>query len=629
MSEMILEKNLSAMGKWYPAFVELIRKADSDQVDDIDITVEQSWDGEIIFRVQKDGEKLYLNGKRNAGKAIDVWKDGLGKINKLSPVFLFGIGSGLYLKKIIQETDESVNVVVYEPSVAIFMTVLREVDLSEEIENRPIAFVVEGINGSEFENVMSKILVLENVEFLKESIHPNYKKIYLEDILKYVKPLQKRVEAMMVNYNTGVKLASNVPVNILNNLYYVAEGYNTKGLAEVLPRDRAAILVSAGPSLNKNIHELKRAKNKLFILAVDTAIKPLIKAGIIPDAFCTVDAKKGMSVMEIAGSERLAVITPAVALNEMLGRQKGKKIFFADDTMLADNVYRVNHKKLPYVASGGSVACSAFSALYKMGYHTIVLVGQDLAYTNNRSHADGTFSDIMPEEDTSHMCMVKGNYEDRVPTRGDLNMFLNWFNYYIAGAKKHEQDLRVINATEGGAYIEGTEIKTLRETLDEVCENVEPFDFVHAIDEMQPEFDAEEKETIKRYLEKIPLNFSEIEKNARELNKAYRKLNKLGSTGNADKSACLKQLRKTKKLTKKIAVTPEYQLIDMTMAVADYVLRSEFFYEEDENVNDEIAEMGRKGILYSELLGECAALLKEESERAFSKEKLARMVAKD
>lgn len=625
MSEMILEKNLSAMGKWYPAFVELIRNADSDQVDDIDIMVEQSWDGEIIFRVQKDGEKLYLNGKRNARKAIDVWMDNLGKINKLSPVFLFGIGSGLYLKKIIQETDESVNVVVYEPSVVIFMTALREVDLSEEIENRPIAFVVEGINESEFENVMNKILVLENVEFLKESIHPNYKKLYLEDILKYVKPLQKRVEEMMVNYNTGVKHASGIPINVLNNMIYVCEGYNTKELANVLPHDRAAILVSAGPSLSKNIGLLKRAKNQLFILAVDTAVRPLMNAGIVPDAFCTIDAKKSINLSDIEHIEEIPVIAPCVASHRILENQVGKRIFYDDSYAIARKIYEINGMEYPYVCMGGSVACAGFSALYKMGYKTIILVGQDLAYTNNKSHADGTFAEKMPEEDTKCMMQVKGNYDKTVPTRADLKIFLNWFNDYIQGAKKYTSDFRVINATEGGAYIEGTELMTLERALDEECRKISSVDFALRIDGMQSSFDQEQRKRAADYLLTVPDNFAKIARAARMLKSAYLKIEKMANEGNAGKDGCLKQLRKTKKITKKIMLMPEYQLIDMTMAVADYVLRSEYFYEE-ENVNKEIAEMGRKGVLYSQLLEECASLLKHASELAFSENHIRHII---
>lgn len=72
-------------------------------------------------------------------------------------------------------------------------------------------------------------------------------------------------------------------------------------------------MVAAGPSLNKNIQVLKKAKNRLFILAVDTAVKPLIKAGIKPDAFITIDAKKSPDLIKIDGAETIPVIAPPTA----------------------------------------------------------------------------------------------------------------------------------------------------------------------------------------------------------------------------------------------------------------------------------------------------------------------------
>ena len=69
----------------------------------------------------------------------------------------------------------------------------------------------------------------------------------------------------------------------------MCDGSVTTQLCDILPTDIPAIVVSAGPSLNKNIVELRKAKNKAFIVAVDTAVKPLVKAGIIPDLYVVVD----------------------------------------------------------------------------------------------------------------------------------------------------------------------------------------------------------------------------------------------------------------------------------------------------------------------------------------------------
>lgn len=259
------------------------------------------------------------------------------------------------------------------------------------------------------------------------------------------------------------------------------------------------------------------------------------------------------------------------------------------------------------------MACCAFSLLYKMEFKTIILVGQDLAYSDNKSHADGTFQDKMPEEDTGNMIMVKGNYVDEVPTRRDFRSFLEWFNEYIKGAKEHEKDLRVINATEGGAYIEGTELYTLKDIIEEVCK--EEIDFSGKIEQMESAFSAEERKKAVEYLHTIPEEFEEIRKAAMLLEKTYRKLKKISGSGNMGQKEAEKLLKRIKKLTKKCREREAYQLVDMTMATADYIIRSEYFYE-GENAKAEIEEIARKGILYNQVLQDCAELLKEIAEDA-------------
>ncbi|WP_373845633.1 6-hydroxymethylpterin diphosphokinase MptE-like protein, partial [Clostridium sp.] len=49
-------------------------------------------------------------------------------------------------------------------------------------------------------------------------------------------------------------------------------------------KDIPAIIVSAGPSLDKNISELKRAEGKALIIATDAVLTTLKNHGIVPDA---------------------------------------------------------------------------------------------------------------------------------------------------------------------------------------------------------------------------------------------------------------------------------------------------------------------------------------------------------
>lgn len=611
MSKEIWEKNIAAMNQWYPSFVSaLLDKGKPEEDLEVKVIIEHSRDGEKIFRIQKDGRRFYLGGKRNAKEPVQIFLEKLGNVHKYAPVFLFGAGSGAYLKALAGHTDKEVNIVVYEPSVTIFCTMLEEMDLSEEIGGRPIAFIVEGINESEFQPVMNRVLAVESLGYLKEEIHPGYRSLFQEKLLFYVRTLQRRAEDMQVSYNTGMLFSKDLAQNVLGNLEYVCEGYNTKTLSDAIPHEGPAILVAAGPSLNKNIEELKKAKNKAFILAVDTAIRPLLKAGIIPDAFFTIDPHKEMELVEIEGSEQIPVIAPASARHSLLKRQKNRRIFYFDGYAMPHHIYRMNKKEMPDVSTGGSVACNCFSLLFKMGFNTIIMAGQDLAYTGNKSHADGTFQEVMPKKDTQHMIKVKGNYEEQVPTLTNLRIYLDWFSWYITKAKEI-YSLRVINATEGGAWIEGTELMTLKDAIAETCKD--EIDFADCISRMESAFTDEERAKAAEYLHTIPKEYEEIAHIAKDLEKAYLKLAKMSREGRVQKEGLTKQLGKIKKLTKQCCKKEAYQLIESTMPGAGFIIRSEYYNEAD-TLEDETKEIARKGIKYSQLLEQCAMLLKSIAE---------------
>ena len=418
----IFDKNMQAMKKWYPEYADCIIENKKNYKKSLEFENIISQDNESIVRVKKENRTLYLYGKRNANEPIEKWREHMGEIHAHAPILLLGLGNGKYLQKLIETTDESVTVVAYEPSIDLFLNMLETIDLSNTINSRPIAFCVEGINGEGIENILTTLISAETIDYFKVETHPNYNELFPEQVLKVLKLSNKITDFIIVNCASGTFFAKTLVKNQIENLKYLCQGYSVKGLFDVVPKNQPAILVSAGPSLNESIKYLKKAKNRAFILAVDTALKPMIKAGIRPDVFITLDAVKPLSLFDMEEIKNIPVITPLLGNSEVIKEQKNKIIFYDDNYMLAPKVYAVAGKRLYEVTPGGSVACGALSLLYKMGFKNIVLVGQDLAFTNNRSHADGTFQKHMPEEKLKDAIWVKGNYVDRIATRADMKM---------------------------------------------------------------------------------------------------------------------------------------------------------------------------------------------------------------
>lgn len=600
MSEKRKSRNLKMLEKRFPGISELIeeKKEELLEKEGLSVLEETAFTGEQILTVEKEGRKLYLAGRRDPLGHPKNQISVLGKIVPNAPVFILGMGNLNYLKELNQAADESVQVLLYEPLFSVFYKQLCLADLEELFGERTIALIVEGINEDGLERIIRAMLQGDRVPLMKYFILPNYVELCLEQVENFLKLMKEHSHSYFVGVGTKMFFRNKLAENFYSNVRYVRTGYKAIQLLNTIPADIPAFVVSAGPSLNKNIHELKRAKNKSFIIAVDTAIKPLVKAGVIPDMFATLDGIKPVELVEQEEAKEIPLLAKLNSTKGMLDYHTGKKFFIYDGFRYAAELFAINGKKLEGLPSGGSVATLAFSLACHLGFRKIIFVGQDLAYTNNKSHADGTFKEEMPEEDTKDFIMVPGNYEEEVPTLSNLDGYRKWFGEYIEWWERgHEVEF--INATEGGARIEGTTLATLKEVIDKEC--VKEVDIGACIDSLEPVFCQEEQEKILEYFHDTPKQIHELILLAREGKKIYRQLDKLCRSGNMDKRAYRKLLKRVKKNREKIEKNVHFDLLINSMVQAEQIIRTGQYFKYD-TAEEEGMELARQGKEYMELL---------------------------
>ncbi len=575
--------------------------------EDIDIHVEDGYDGTPVFRVRKEDNLVYLDCKRKPGKIAEVWAEKFDKLPRTAPIIMFGIGNGTFLLEVNKKVREEVWIFLYEPSLKIFTKCIQEIDLSEAFEKRKVVIGLDdSISYKEIQSIVSQHMDMAVMEFSRRYILPGYSKLYPKEAKKFMELILKPMRDISVNHATRAFFSNILAVTILYNSLHLPDCNTTYQLAGVIPRDIPAIVVAAGPSLNKNIQELKKAKNKAFIIAVDTALKPLLKEGIIPDMFSIVDAVKPIDLVKIEGADKIPVIAAMASAQEVLDFHTGKKFFYNEGFKYINKPFTECGIDFRAVASGGSVATTAFSLAYMVGVDTIILVGQDLALTGNKTHADGTFQEKMDEVDTKGLKMVPGYYGEDVPTRGDFLKYLEWYNYYIKGCKEHRSSLRVINATEGGALIEEAENMTLREAIEENCKK--EVDISGLIESVEPIFSGKNRDKVIEYLHGTEAGFRAIAQNAVNQKKVYKKIENMTKTGGIGMKEYRALLEKLKKMNKEMLKSPLYQLVDDSLIDARLALEKELLIEED-SILEEAKEIARKGLLYMDLVNECSLLL--------------------
>lgn len=603
-NNIIYDRNMEALKKRYEGLAYIIENKQYEE-NEIKINFEDAKDGTKIISIEKDNRKLYLNGKYEPKKFIQQEIEKLGDINYMAPIFIVGLGNTIFIKEILKRTEKTVNIAIYEPSLSLFLKLLQEIDIVELFENRPIGFIIDGLNEEETTTIIEKYLVFNNLPFLKKYIQPNYEELYPDKVVDFLKEIEAKVRKSIIRENTIIYFSNIAVKNILNNVSYLCDNYQVQQLAGVLPRDIPGILVSAGPSLNKNIMELKKAKNRAFIIAVDTAIKPLLKAGIEPDITIMVDGVKPKELFEIEGGEYIPLIMSITSSSKVADYHKGKKFFFAEGERYINQMFRYVGQNFYGLETGGSVATNAMSLLVNLGYSTIILVGQDLALTGNKTHADGTFKDKMDIIDTSKAFMVDGYYGEKVPTRQDFRLYLEWFNSYIKSVKSMK-DITIIDATEGGARIEGTDLLPLKECIEKYC--TKEVNIKEQIEKLEPMFQGEGRVKVIEYLHNTSSELKEIKKDADKEKKLYYALKKLGEQGCTNKQNYNKILKKITKLTEKIEANVTWALIDTSIAPINSVIRREVFCEE-ETVKQEIERISRNGIAIINNIKKCIDIL--------------------
>lgn len=616
----IYEKNLKTLAKYYPGMDVLIEEAKKAREPELEVCCEDSIEGKPILRIKKEDKDLYLNGKRDTDEAAKLWVQSLGKLQRNAAVLMMGIGNWQYLKELSEQTENRLAIIIYEPSLEIFLTFLELADIERWMEKHLIVFWVNGLEGMEIRNIkamLEKVLSYEMLMYAKYLVLPNYDILFAEEAVEFVRMCRDIAMNEVIQYNTKNIYAKGMVKNLFSNARFLVDSYMVTQLVDVIPRNIPGILVAAGPSLNKNMEELKKAKGKAFIIAVDTAVKPLLRAGIVPDMFAIIDGLKPLELVQVEGAKEIPLIANLNSAPAVLDYHTGMKFFFSEGYQFAERIFLKSGRKLGDVSTGGSVATTAFSLLYKIGLDTIILVGQDLAYTNNKSHADGTFREVMKEEDTSNFMMVEGTYEDLVPTTQDMKLFIDWYEMYIEGCKEHKKGFRVINATEGGAKLKGTENMTLREAIEQECKN--EVDIQECLKSLPPMLNDENRAWAIDMLKHMPEDFCTLAADARKIKKQYQKLDKLCARKNIDQKEYRGILKKLEQQIQAIERKSVYQLVEITMTNAKYILKNEQFLQKS-TLQKEGKEIARKGILYMENVENLANAFQEYSEEVFGEE---------
>lgn len=612
------ETNIKTLKERFPYIVQSIDTYERENdINESQVYWDEDMDGTKIMAVEKDGYLWYLNSRYHSNRLVEAWCSRHKRKNYFEPEIIFGMGNGEYLLRQRKENPHN-PFLVYEPDLNVFIALLHERNLTEILKDEKLYLAVGKRGISESAVWMSNVINYSNYEYIDFCALPGYTSVYPYEYLLYKRAFLEMLESLVLRKNTLNHRGREIVENTFSHMQDVVCQHTLAGLIDKFEAAQnempsTAFLISAGPSLDKNIQELKTIQGRAFVMAVDTAMKPLLQAGIKPDMFVTIDPAKDIFLFEQEGIEKIPMILSSHARGAISKIHTGPHFYIVNSGDYVIKYLDYYDKKYQAGSYGGSVATDAFLFLEKMGFSTIVLVGQDLAYPNNRSHAKAAYDDeVKPETQEGVFFMVEDIYGGQVLTRMDMNHYRRWFEEEIATAK----NLKVIDATEGGAKIRGTEIMSLKEAIERQCH--ESYDFKALIDSVLPTFTEEEQCAIRDDMAEFPEHLRVTVKKLKEGKSKYERLDKLNRQRKYQTSEFKRVYEQISEFNEWLNEDLIADLLSSLSHREEFEVQYEAYHVKDDTYED-IKEIVKQGISLIdaylekiEILEKCAEYLKGE-----------------
>ncbi|EOB5109307.1 6-hydroxymethylpterin diphosphokinase MptE-like protein, partial [Campylobacter jejuni] len=389
-------------------------------------------------------------------------------------ICIYGIGNALLIKNLAKHYK---HLFVFESEIELFILALSTIDLSEELCSGKIYLV-----DIEEERVDIQLLILFDMKDISEYLslyemfvnNVYYKKFY-EDIWHKADELcEKNIKVVIRNLGSNSDLSFECYSHLLQNIPSMLESIPFQRiLSERKNKFENAIVVSAGPSLAKQLPLLKACQDKAVIFCADGALSMLEKEGIVPDYVTNLDftdlAMKFFQNKENKTS--LNILSCATHPNIVRSLKAENCMIVLRNKALYQ---RFNLNDFGYIDTGTHVSHFSYTLALALGFKNIIMIGQDLAFDKEgNSHSKGfDFGEKFSGEENIDKLKVPA-----YAGKGEVLTHITWNDYrikleYLFAC--NDQKAKFYNATEGGARINFTEELSFKECCEKFLTKEKP-----------------------------------------------------------------------------------------------------------------------------------------------------------
>ena len=576
--------------------------------DDNFIEIIESKNGEYVPFVTRNGHKIPVHSRFDPRTEAARFAAEISAEHDL--YIVFGFGFAYHIEALLAKIPSASNMLVIEKEAVMLKTVLKYRDLSVLLNDERLNILIDPSEDELAETLKGKSSL--KVSFIT---HRGSHQINEEYYVSMLELCRSYLSTKEVNIATLAKFEKVWSANIARNIVPFIKSTAIKnfyGKFAKIP----AIVVAAGPSLCESLDFIRENSRKAVIIAVDTAMPILAKAGIQPH-FCVAVDPQLVNARYFEGLPKLdtlLVADPTVhpsVFHFYKGPVAVTGIAF-DIMKWIENICGEKGE----ITHGGSVSTNAFDLAQRLSCSPIILTGQDLSFTGGRVHPKGSYMEEQIFLKTNRLAnaemhnrkqitstqrvTAKGIRSPRVVTNQKMMIFMSWF--------QKQKNENLINATFDGLSIPG--IKHSPAKLLSLENN--DVDIKKTIEEILGSFPGAQttEETVKKLKIRINKIFNEIASLIPQLEQAKRLSADLAALFESNKTDPGKIGYILKKLdeTDRILESKENLkgMLSMVSQKAIHTINEGYSIDKsDDGLSKELLTAKRSNYLYGELYEGC------------------------
>ncbi|HNW33664.1 MAG TPA: DUF115 domain-containing protein, partial [Candidatus Ozemobacteraceae bacterium] len=386
MESPFLKANLKALLR-HPHLYALVERQHATS-SDVSLQLEPSRSGQPALTLTIEGKSITYHSKYDPiAEARRQVESALQPQH--SNVLVLGNGLGYALDIVLDRLARpgiARQVYVVEPDPQVFIRALAGRDLQMSLNDTRVEWCV-GMSPDEVGDRWAMGLDWSSLDALAIIEHPPSMARfheYFERIKEKIRYLSNRSKGNLVTLmHTGNEFHSNAFANLASAMTLPGVGRMFGKFAGV-----PAVIVAAGPSLEKNVHLLSEVRDRFLIISVDTSFRQLVIRDIRPHIVLAADPSY-LNSLDFVGVENETGVVLAIepmTHPDILESFRGPKMAMTFGGGLHKMVERFR-EPTGTVVCWGSIATTAFDLARRCGCDPIIFVGLDLSFQDGRLYA--------------------------------------------------------------------------------------------------------------------------------------------------------------------------------------------------------------------------------------------------